>query len=292
MFINISHIEELCQDCSGVLFVNTTNLKDFVENTLPSIQTPFTLVTGGSDLTVPFHVKESAKAIFKNPKVIKWFATNCVNKVGKLEYLPLGLDYGSRVTGCKRVNEADLTEGMTVIARDTSLEASGWIQVGNAFIPPNATVSEYSYSEQEEDIQRYRCTEDRKPICYANFHFFTDSLYGRDREEAIREIPSECVEYEKERLPRRNLYERMSQYKYVISPFGNGVDCYRTWEALAVGCIPIVRSSGLDGLFEGLPVMIVKKWSDVTREALDTFIPDKSQIDKLKLEYWLARIKG
>jgi hypothetical protein len=84
----------------------------------------------------------------------------------------------------------------------------------------------------------------------------------------------------------------MIQHKYVISPHGNGLDCHRTWEALALGCIPIVRTSSLDPMFNGLPVLIVKEWSDVTAEVLDSFVPDYLCVDKLKINYWNTIING
>ena len=44
---------------------------------------------------------------------------------------------------------------------------------------------------------------------------------------------------------------------------GNGLDCHRTWELLYLGCIVITRTSPLDPLFEGLPVVIVRDWEEV-----------------------------
>lgn len=57
--------------------------------------------------------------------------------------------------------------------------------------------------------------------------------------------------------------------KFVLSPRGNGLDCHRTWEALIMGAIPIVRHSSLDPLFEGLPVLLINEWSEVTKEFLE-----------------------
>ena len=56
----------------------------------------------------------------------------------------------------------------------------------------------------------------------------------------------------------------MIKYRFIISPHGNGLDCHRTWEALALGCYPIIKSSPLDCMFEGLPVIIVNNWNEVT----------------------------
>jgi len=52
--------------------------------------------------------------------------------------------------------------------------------------------------------------------------------------------------------------------KFSLSPPGTGFDCYRTWEALALGSIPIVEHSTFDRTFAGLPVMLVDDFGDVS----------------------------
>ncbi|MCF7852602.1 MAG: hypothetical protein K9M07_05115 [Simkaniaceae bacterium] len=71
----------------------------------------------------------------------------------------------------------------------------------------------------------------------------------------------------------------MKQSHFILSPFGNGLDCHRTWEALLMGAIPIVESSPLDCLFDGLPVLIVKNLYLLN----ETFLLDqKSRFSKLR----------
>ena len=60
-------------------------------------------------------------------------------------------------------------------------------------------------------------------------------------------------------------YDQMSKYKFILSPPGAGEDTHRTWEALYVGCIPIVKSSLLNSLYEDLPVVIVDDWDVITK---------------------------
>ena len=38
---------------------------------------------------------------------------------------------------------------------------------------------------------------------------------------------------------------------------GNGEDCHRTWEALLLGSIPVVRHGGIDSLFQDSPIFIL-----------------------------------
>lgn len=69
---------------------------------------------------------------------------------------------------------------------------------------------------------------------------------------------------------------KMSQAQFILSPRGNGLDCHRTWEALIVGAIPILRSSMMDELLDGLPVLIVNDWSEINPAML------QQTYDKLK----------
>lgn len=87
----------------------------------------------------------------------------------------------------------------------------------------------------------------------------------------------------------------MATYKFVISPHGAGLDCHRTWEALLLGCIPIVKKSCLDVLYEGLPVLIVDDWNQVTEDFLEQKYQEMSQqkyqLDRLYIDYWIRLIR-
>ncbi len=78
--------------------------------------------------------------------------------------------------------------------------------------------------------------------------------------------------------------------KFVLSPRGGGMDCFRTWEALYLNTIPVMKSCSLDPLYEGLPVLIVNDWSEVTEEFLERkyreFAEQEFDLKKLSLKYW------
>ena len=80
----------------------------------------------------------------------------------------------------------------------------------------------------------------------------------------------------------------------MISPHGNGLDCHRTWEALCLNCIPIVKTSPLDNLYIDLPVLIVNEWNDISMELLEKTANDFKDktfnYDKLTLQYWMDKI--
>jgi len=65
---------------------------------------------------------------------------------------------------------------------------------------------------------------------------------------------------------------------------------------LCLGCIPIMISTPLDDMFEGLPVLIVNSWKDVTSELLNQTIAEyktrEFKMERLTLAYWLDQIRA
>ena len=56
----------------------------------------------------------------------------------------------------------------------------------------------------------------------------------------------------------------------LTSNSGFGLDSHRTWEALQLGCIPIVRPMHcvFDGVFDDLPVAWLADWAELTEAHL------------------------
>ena len=92
-----------------------------------------------------------------------------------------------------------------------------------------------------------------------------------------------------------DFYNILSSYQFVLSPRGRGIDCYRTWEALYVGTIPIIKSSSIDELFQDLPVIIVKSWDEINKKFLDDKLEEFSkrtfEVGRLSSTYWINKIK-
>ena len=68
-------------------------------------------------------------------------------------------------------------------------------------------------------------------------------------------------------IPQRRLSHQehltaISESQYVISPPGAGADCYRTWEAIYLGAIPVVLEEFWPFKHLDLPVMVVKSYAE------------------------------
>lgn len=239
-------------NCS--IYIPTSALPEFVK-ILPTINVKFYLVTGDATQSAPFDVFNNTEFInfIQNDKIIAWYAQNCIVEHPKLFKIPLGLDYHSNISGLK-LNPKQNEEMML------------------------------SYKNKSKPFY------EREIKCYSNFHFVIDLRFGYDRTDAMKQIPKELMIYEEKRVSRDISFENQIKYAFVVSPHGNGLDCHRTWEALCVGCIPIVKTSPLDSLFDDLPVLIVKEWYDVDLNLLTStvtkFKNEKFNYDKLLLKYW------
>lgn len=244
------------------VYVCSDAIPNFISYILPTLNKRIVLVSGDGDYT--FASPESYRAILESQYILKWFCQNSLIIHPKVIHLPIGTYYHSYF---------DVINGQSV-----------WHLKSSPL-------------EQESEINRIILNavhfSKRQPKCYTTFHF---QLNRGDRVEAYNSIPKNLVYYEPTPVSREQSHRNQTEYAFVVSPYGGGPDCHRTWEALMLGCIPVVKSSNLDPLFEDLPVLLVRQWSDVTQELLDKtivyFTSRTFNYNKLRLQYWVDRINN
>lgn len=61
----------------------------------------------------------------------------------------------------------------------------------------------------------------------------------------------------------RRYRQILAGYQFIASPPGNGIDCHRTWEALYLRVVPIVKRSAAMEAFSLLPIWIVDDWKEL-----------------------------
>lgn len=143
------------------------------------------------------------------------------------------------------------------------------------------------FSKVREDLKRHA----RSSTLYMNFSVSTHLQERSLVHNAFIDKPF-CVSSAPKKLDA--YLSDLTMSKFVLSPRGNGLDCHRTWEALYMGAIPIVRSSSLDAMYEGLPVIIVNDWSEVTLPFLEKKYAEMQeqtfQSDRMFCDYWFKLI--
>lgn len=221
-------------DRGDVIFVASPIIKDFFEKAHPKISNPYILITHNGDTNIG---KDLSGYI--DGKIIRWFAQNVLVEHPKLTPIPIGLE-----------NLHYYQNGIVSLFRSTRrmIERRG--------SSDNADACDYGSSRKARILYHFKVRTNpnaRQPaLDYFSRHPLAETMENK--------------------LSPRFYQKKISSYMFVASPPGNGEDCIRTWEAMYLGVIPIVkRSVGIDYFKRlGLPMLVVDEWTD-----LDTFDENK-----------------
>lgn len=237
-----------------------------LNNIINLISVPFIIISSMEDTTFPNEFNnESINIIKSNINFKHWFS---INKIIKNDIffttIPYGLDY------------------WTIQNRDYFGE------IKHSSIEQDLILS--SIVDNTIDFTK------RINKIYANFHLhITDTRHGGWREKISHIIPKDIIYFENKKLLRRDSWKKMSFFCFVLSPCGNGLDCIRTFEALCLGCIVILRKCELDtSMYDDLPVLIVDEYYDINEDLLNNTLTEFSKkifnYEKLKMSYWINQV--
>jgi len=246
-------------------------LPSFFSKIYPKINSRFTLVTGDSDVSITDALlgHPAFLHLLDNPLLDSWYAQNLfltsratILNGAKIHALPIGMDY------------------------HTMWESPGFW--GHSRQSPIA--QEFALLSVLRDAKPFR---DRLAVGYCNFHL---SSPRGDRKQCLEQIEHRACLFETVRIPRLFSWIRQAQCMFVLSPEGIGLDCHRTWEALLLGCIPVLRRSPFTNIFEGLPVALLDSWTDFTEAFIESELRKhlserKYDFSKLYLAYWRHKIR-
>jgi hypothetical protein len=244
-------------------------LPQFVRDVLPRIRSKFALVTGDEDWAIPSDFADSAK-LLDSPYLVQWFTQNYdgSDPSGRVSNLPIGLDFHTISNGRK------------------------W-----GHWPATPAAQEAALKEL---IRLARPTRDRHVMAHADFHFNRHPRQNIGREEAqaaLQNNPS--VVFQQKKVRRLELWRTKTNYAFVVSPRGVGLDTHRTWESLVLGNIPILLHSSLDPLFEGLPVVLIDDWREITSPRLHDWLEQHAGAfdtetvqQRLTNRYWIERMRN
>lgn len=126
------------------------------------------------------------------------------------------------------------------------------IGLENRCLHNNGIVRDYIALRTKLPPQEYR-------ILYG-FNAATNNL---ERGQALLALRQCLVADEHSWSTSREYRKHLAGYCFVASPPGNGIDCHRTWEAMYLGVIPIVRQSYLYNGLPELPLKIVDSWNEI-----------------------------
>jgi hypothetical protein len=131
---------------------------------------------------------------------------------------------------------------------------------------------------------------------YRRYYPLKGTSFHESRRRIVKTmLKTEVAFCQRQGLPRTEMWRRRGEYAFVISPHGTGLDCHRTWEALALGHIVIVPSCSIDPLHTGLPVVTLKNWSELNYENLPKWMSlhkeNDGTNDRLMSSFWIRRMR-
>lgn len=308
-----------CLRPGAVIFVDSKSLNIFLNRIYHQIKIPFVLVSGDNDLSVPGTLnKRILTEVFECPEslIIHWFAMNCDRNLNASRFTCLinGISQWNGQREAMR-NIYNKYEGIVAQTMAPSIIALNLTEFtsevemqrlnNNASITLPATKkSEYTTTD---NLRTGRIVEN----IYKNNHWKNDSfsllvsfnvksnvevrqpLWDQFCKDVNRTVKSLCVFSQ---VDMHTFYRLVSASRFVLSPHGKGLDCYRTYEALYLGAYAVVHTSSLDEMYTNLPVLIVNSWSKVTDSLLnDTFHrfrETKFDYDKLFTQYWFQKFRS
>lgn len=233
----VKEMIEWFSPCQGTIWIRlqsgpTGDVHTFIKHVLPRMTSEFDLITTSGDNSVPDGIQD-AQTLLDSPLLKRWYTQNWNGfPHPKLQAIPIGFE-------------------MHTVRRGL-----------------------WSPTDWEENLLQMRYIR-KKGVGHQKYALWippmSDSGKKGERDRA-RKVAQSCggirnkyddMEYF---LPVNELWNQYTRYRFGLSPPGNGIDCHRTWEMMYFGMIPIVMTSGLDHMYSGLPVVIVKDWTDLCQE--------------------------
>jgi hypothetical protein len=262
-----------------LVWVRLSWLRSFVRQVLPQVTANFVLVTGDSDSCVPSELRSEARAVLAYFKVLHWYTQNYDDSMPRerISPLPIGVDLHmiseKAIWGEAVSSPLEQERALVTIAKS---------------LPPLPV----RYPRVYVDFGWQRGFG-----FYRRFHPLQGTEFHESRRQTAKKLRgNDLVYFQSGPLARSELWRRRGEYAFVLSPHGMGLDCHRTWEALALGHIVLVPSSSLDDLYADLPVVALKSWSEITPQNLERWLsryPNGGAThEKLRSTYWVDEMRS
>ncbi len=258
----------------SIIYVDGKFLRFFFDIIFPQITVPFVLVTHNADQASPGEFFE----YLDDKRILRWYGAN-PDITGHPKFFPLPIGIPNRYE-----QNFDITHPKFSHIPMDILKRAVFDDVKTL----DAVLARVNILDRTEKVHKL----------YMNFSLSSDIRAKRQsvpsRTQVYNHFINKPFVFNAERKQFEKYLLEMSQYLFVLSPFGGGLDCYRTWEALLVGSIPVVHSSTVNDLYKDLPVIIVEDWREVTEDFLEKKYLEIKGLpynrEKLFLQYWIEHI--
>jgi|UniRef100_A0A6C0CX56 GR25 family glycosyltransferase involved in LPS biosynthesis len=247
------------------IFILNDLIPDYISFFI-SLNKPFTILSHSNlDYCMPYFtypnvntsMRNKIDELFKKPELKAWYTKNPAIIHDKLKILPLGPKWNWS-------------------SRELFGEDREKIMIY------------YNQLDAEKNFHLFK-----QNLIYTNFSLHTtDSPFFSPHIQIRNNLHSQI----KDRFPMEKntdfytYMDSLKNSKFCFSPPGKGIDTHRAYEALLMGCVPIMVSTPIDKVFEDLPVIIEDDWSKIDESYLEQKYKElkerKYNFNKLYLDYW------
>jgi hypothetical protein len=258
-FGNILHPDFLpCLQPGTIIHIDNHKrlLGYFYTKLRPNITVPYVLITSNSDMESPSKLYQGHLA--QDNLMLKWFGTNPSTKgltsdqKNKFHGMSLGL---AKYQDQSRF----LTEYLNLSNYSNPFRnKERWTRSLLMNMPPKTLDGDSDSLHKDVDEVFFKTV-----IIKFGLNRFSPRLRFKMWYNLCHDINSthyDNVTCQNQSIHPRELYAAASTYMFGFSPPGAGPDCFRTYEFLLMGVIPIVPDLNWGGLFDDLPVLVLENF--------------------------------
>jgi hypothetical protein len=128
---------------------------------------------------------------------------------------------------------------------------------------------QYSYMDNYNKGDKIQIGDHEKTVlcCISTSTDSRRRPIGKNRQSIVKTLMNNNIHNVS--LNASDYFDKLPEYKFVISPEGNGIDCHRHYESLIAGCIPVVEYNFMtEEKYAGCPVLYTHDYQEITEEYL------------------------
>ena len=276
---------------SGVVYCNIEHITEFFDK-CRNTDNEYVVVSGFSDYGVALQEEHPVCM-----DMLKWLSTYAHEVIPRLGYKSLEIPAPCDIDQCniKDTYSVRCYAHTRATFNEIPSNVKKWFLVNSMIhdkriqgIPLGVGKAA---SEEISRVKKYSATEKQNWL-YINWQNYTVERYNLLQ--ALKANQTHWMTIVKEPKEFPEFLDELAQHAFVLCPAGNGVDCYRTLEALYVGCIPIVLNSPTTQYLRDLPILIIDDWNQISynflQEQYEKFQNTEYNLDQIKLSYWKEKI--
>jgi len=276
---------------SGLVYVNIEHIKDFFDK-CKQTDRKYTVVSGYSDFGL---AKQSEHSVAQD--MVKWFPF-LIPEIEKMGYQDLFVPARCNKEECDYHDAYSIKCYSFTHATFNEIPANieKWYVVN--LMTKHDRVEGIPLGVGEGDVELISKISSSPPkrdgMLYVNWQTYTSERMQL-KQYFINNNFSWATCQEEPNVPKEEYLKEMARHQFVLCPDGNGVDSHRLWEALYLGCIPIVIDSDTYSSFDGLPLIRINSFyyltGDVLKELSEKIASRPKDLSKATVSHWAKRIK-